>query len=236
MRNGFIQPMTETIDDIGADITWRVLVVESDSRDREIFEQGLSFYGCKVSAVSTGREALDAFREVDLVLLGLDLADRDGLEICRMIRAASDTPIIAITARGAERDAVLGLRAGADDYVVKPCGSHELAARIDAVMRRVRVGRNAERVIEHGCLRIDTGRREVTLKDRTIKTTKKEFELLHLLASHPGTVLSRETIMRQVWGASWSRRTIDTHVSSIRTKLGRNDWIITVRGVGFMMA
>jgi DNA-binding response OmpR family regulator len=169
------------------------------------------------------------------VLLDLELPDLDGLEVCRGIRAACDTPVIAVTARGTELDRVLGLQAGADDYVVKPYGFRELMARMDAVMRRSRRQPHAARVISHGLLRIDANLREVSIDGRCIDVTRKEFDLLYLLASNPNTVIPRKLLMQQVWGDSWSRRTVDTHVSSLRTKLGASSWIITVRGVGFRL-
>lgn len=173
------------------------------------------------------------YAEADLVLLDLDLPDLDGLEVCRKIRSESGIPIIAVTARGTELDRVLGLQAGADDYLPKPYGFHELLARIEAVMRRVRPAPVViPAVITHGPLRIDAGLREVFLDGERIETTRKEFDLLHLLASHPGTVITRKVLMRQVWGDSWSRRTVDTHISTLRNKIGAQ-WIVTIRGVGF---
>ena len=128
---------------------------------------------------------------------------------------------------------VLGLQAGADDYVVKPYGFRELMARMAAVMRRARPQPAVGKVLTRGPLVIDASSREVCLLGRTIDMTRKEFDLLFLLASHPDTVVSRGRIMQQIWGDSWSRRTVDTHVSSLRNKLGGSDWIITIRGVGF---
>jgi DNA-binding response OmpR family regulator len=157
----------------------------------------------------------------------------DGLEVCRAIRIVCDVPVIVLTARESELDCVLALQAGADDYVVIPYGCRELVARMEAVMRRARPPKKASSVIERGPLQIDTDSREVQLQDRKIPMSRKEFDLLCLLASNPDSVVARERIMQQVWENSWSRRTVDTHVSSIRNKLGANSWIVTVRGVGF---
>ncbi|OII65747.1 DNA-binding response regulator [Streptomyces sp. CC53] len=213
----------------------RILVVENEARAAESLVMGLRRHGYEAESVNTGARALQAHTETDLVLLDLDLPDLDGLEVCRGIRAASDTPIIAITARDTELDRVLGLQAGSDDYMVKPYGFRELMARIEAVMRRVRPRPPAAHVITSGPLTIDARTRQVRLDGRPVEVTRKEFDLLYLLASQPETVVSRKQLMTQVWDDSWSRpgRTIDTHVSSLRGKLGSSSWIITVRGVGF---
>ncbi|MGW7386851.1 response regulator transcription factor [Streptomyces sp. NPDC054794] len=214
---------------------WRILLVETDEGDRESMAKNLLRQGHQVRGVSTGENALTAYEDADVVLLGLELADRDGLEVCRAIRTASNVPIIAVTAHSSEVDTVLGFQAGADDFVVKPLGVWELTARIDAVMRRARPRSQTPRVIEHGPLRIDHGSREVTYDGRRIRLTRKEFDLLRFLASHPRTVIARNVVMEEVWGGPCSQRTMDTHVNSLRTKLGSSDWIVTVRGVGFMI-
>jgi DNA-binding response OmpR family regulator len=212
---------------------WRVLVVANDSAEAESVASGIRRHGHQVVTAGTGRAALGAHDDSDLVLLDFDLPDLDGLQVCRQIRSASDVPIIAVTARGGELDLVLALEAGADDFVVKPYGFRALLARMDAVMRRARPRSGTGKVLVRGRLRIDPTARTVTLDGRVVELTRKEFDLLHLLAAHPGTVIPRERLIRQVWGDSWSRRTVDTHVSSVRGKLGASSWIITVRGVGF---
>ncbi|MGA4846473.1 response regulator transcription factor [Streptomyces sp. G5(2025)] len=217
-------------------VSWRLLVVESDARDAEPLVGALTRHGHTVERVTTGQAALQGYRRADLVLLDLELPDLDGLEVCREVRFAGDTPVIAVTARGSEVDRVLGLQAGADDYLVKPYGFRELMARIEAVMRRTRNQPGTHQVLCRGPLRIDAFAREVRVHGRPVDVTPKEFDLLYLLASYPGTVVSRHRIMRQVWGDSWSRRTIDTHVSSLRKKLGGGDWITTIRGVGLQFS
>ncbi|MDT9691529.1 response regulator transcription factor [Streptomyces sp. P9(2023)] len=214
---------------------WRVLVVESDHNEAETLARGLRRHGHEVDNIASGSEALHAYGDADLILLDLELPDLDGLEVCQTIRTACDIPIIAVTARGSELDRVLGLQAGADDYLTKPYGFRELMARMDAVMRRARPQAPAPSTIEHGPLLIDTGSREVTLDGRPIAMTRKEFDLLCLLASNPDTVIPRKRLMQQVWGDSWSRRTVDTHVSTLRNKLGASSWVVTVRGVGFRL-
>ncbi|MEV8070546.1 response regulator transcription factor [Streptomyces sp. NPDC085995] len=220
---------------------WRILVVEGSETDRASLTEALERHGHAVDAVDSGGEALIWYESADLVLLDLDLPDLDGLEVCREIRATSDTPVITVTSRASELDCVLALQAGADDYVIKPYGIRELMARLDAVMRRSRrvaytdAADDGGAVLEHGPLRIDSDSREVEVSGRPIPVTRKEFDLLVLLASAPGQVISRESIMHKVWGESWSRRTVDTHVSSLRSKLGGPEWIVTVRGVGFKL-
>ncbi|MFH8839595.1 response regulator transcription factor [Streptomyces sp. NPDC017868] len=214
---------------------WRILLVEGDASTACALEEGLRRHGHEVAAVERGSAALAAHEGVDLVLMELELPDLDGLEVCKAIRAVSCVPLIVVTARGSELDRVLGLQAGADDYLVKPYGFRELMARIDAVMRRVRVQGGQGRVIDHGPLHIDVNSREVRLNGRDVELTRKEFDLLCLLASHPDTVISRKRLLQQVWGDSWSRRTVDTHVSSLRRKLGGSGWVVTVRGVGFRL-
>lgn len=221
----------------GSPDIWRVLVAQNDAGDRDALARGLGRHGHRVSCAETGSEALGAYRAVDVVLLDLELPDLDGLEVCREMRSASDVVVIVVTARETELDRVLGLQAGADDYMIKPYGFRELLARMAAVMRRARPHRPtaAGQVLAHGQLRIDAGSREVTVADRTVCVTRKEFDLLWLLATNPDAVVPRRQIMHQVWGDSWSRRTVDTHVRSLRGKLGHHDWIITVRGIGFRL-
>jgi DNA-binding response OmpR family regulator len=212
---------------------WRILVVDSNAEEAEALVRGLKRHGHEVESAASGSAALQSYAGADLVLIDLELPDLDGLEVCRSIRSTCDVPVIAVTARGSELDRVLGLQAGADDYLVKPYGFRELMARMEAVMRRVRTAVPATKVVSHGPLRIDADSREVTLHGRAVDVTRKEFDLLYMLASNPDTVIPRKRLIHQIWGDSWSRRTVDTHVSSLRGKLGGSGWIITVRGVGF---
>ncbi|WP_243762520.1 response regulator transcription factor [Streptomyces sp. Tu 3180] len=212
---------------------WRVLVVDPDTGDPLVTQ--LRRHGHRPVGVTHGGAALQAHTDADLVLLTLELPDLDGLEVCRAIRSVSRVPVIIVTARQSELDCVLGLQAGADDYVTKPYGLRELMARIEAVMRRAQWQPAAVQEIRHGSLRIDVNSRRVTVDEAEVTLTRKEFDLLCLLASHPGTVIPRKQLLKQVWGDTWSRRTVDTHVSSLRGKLGDSGWIVTVRGVGFQL-
>lgn len=211
----------------------RILVVDPDLGDPLVPQ--LRRHGHEIIGVTRGSAALEAHQDVDLVLLALELPDLDGLEVCRTIRSVSRVPVIIVTARHSELDCVLGLQAGADDYVTKPCGLRELMARMEAVMRRAQWQPTTVAQIRHGALHIDVGSRQVTVDGTEVALTRKEFDLLALLAAHPDTVIPRKQLLKQVWGDSWSRRTVDTHVSSLRGKLGDSGWIVTVRGVGFKL-
>ncbi|MEU9376960.1 response regulator transcription factor [Streptomyces sp. NPDC048255] len=213
----------------------RILVVDGDGDVADSLVTQLRRHGHESVGVRRGSAALQAYEEMDLVLLDLELPDLDGLEVCRAIRSVSRVPVIIVTARQSELDCVLGLQAGADDYVTKPYGLRELMARIEAVMRRAQWQPAAVQEIRRGPLHIDVNSREVTVEGVEVALTRKEFDLLCLLASHPDTVVPRKQLLQQVWGDSWSRRTVDTHVSSLRGKLGDSGWIVTVRGVGFKL-
>jgi DNA-binding response OmpR family regulator len=213
----------------------RVLVVDGDPDLADYLQTQLRRHGHESVGVQQGSAALRAYEDVDLVLLDLELPDMDGLEVCRALRSVSRVPVIILTARQSELDCVLGLQAGADDYVTKPYGLRELMARMEAVLRRASWQPDTCQEIRHGRLRIDANSREVAVDGVPVPLTRKEFDLLCLLASHPDTVIPRKQLLRQVWGDSWSRRTVDTHVSSLRGKLGDRGWIVTVRGVGFRL-
>ncbi|WP_405823307.1 response regulator transcription factor [Streptomyces sp. NBC_01390] len=194
--------------------------------------------GFTVEIAPSGEDALRDLARADLLLLDLDIADRDGLDVCREIRELSDLPILCFTSRTQELDRVLAFHAGTDDCLVRPFGLHELRARIEAITRRLRGVSTAQpsRVMEHGPLRIVAESREVWMRDRLVPLTRKEFDLLFLLASRPKGVMSRRQLLDAVWRDNWSGpgRTLDSHVSSIRRKLGSPDWIMAVRGAGFM--
>ncbi|MHA6758330.1 response regulator transcription factor [Streptacidiphilus sp. PAMC 29251] len=212
----------------------RVLVVDPDSRTSGVLVGRLSRNGHEVVRVDSGRAALRVWRQADLVLLDLELPDLDGIEVCRSIRAEGNTAVITFTTEDREMDRVLSLQAGADDCMLKSYGYRELSARMNAVMRRA-TARTTAHAVFRGSLRIDPRSRQVRLEHRVVAVTRKEFDLLLLLASHPETTVTRRELMSTVWADDWtsSSRTVDTHVNSLRNKLGAGDWIVTVRSVGY---
>jgi len=220
----------------------RVLLVEDDDRVAEALVPALTRRGFHVDRQATGRGTLDRLTGVDVVLLDLGLPDMDGVTLCRAIRAASDVAIIVVSARGEIDDRILGLHAGADDYLVKPYDVGELVARVHAVRRRrgadpVGVGSASTEVFETGDVRVDLGRHEVTVAGESVALSRKEFQVLALVMAAGGAVCTRERILAEVWGRTWSgaNRTLDVHVATLRTKLGRPALLETVRGVGFRL-
>ena len=218
----------------------RVLIVEDEDAIAEPLAEGLTREGYVVERASTGAEALAA-GDVDVVLLDLRLPDIDGYTVCRELRARSDVPIIILSARGEEVDRIVGLELGADDYLVKPFGMRELAARIRAVLRRTQAPPTAAPVAaavqEIGRLSIDRRSQRVHVDGEEISLTAKEFDVLAYLAEDPGAVRRRTEILEHVWEGHWygATKTVDAHVAAIRKKLGDAAWIEAVRGVGFRL-
>ena len=219
-----------------------LLLVEDDDRISEPLIRVLRAEGFDVDHVATGQGALDAVDEhrPDLVLLDLTLPDIDGLDVCRKVRAEHpDLQIVMLTARAEEIDVIVGLDAGADDYVAKPFRLAELTARLRARLRAVEHSSGASTVLEGAGLRVDRDARRAFRDGREIELTSKEFDLLALLMSRPGVTFTREQIMTDVWDEHWwgSTRTLDTHVSTLRKKIGDDtdppSIVVTVRGVGF---
>ena len=224
----------------------KILLVEDDASVAASVIDGLENAGLNVTHVDTGKAAITRFAEVepDLVLLDLGLPDMDGQDVCRTLRQITSTPIIILSARSEEVDRVLALEFGADDYLVKPFGMRELVARIRAVARRTGAQddhhgdtESASHVQEFGILKIDRRTQRVYVNDVEIQLTPKEFDLLAYLASDPGAVYRRNDIMSEVWDTNWygTTKTVDAHVAAIRKKLGSQDWIESVRGVGFRL-
>ncbi len=214
----------------------RLLVVEDDDAIAVPLVEGLSRAGYSVDRAATGTEALARVAHADLVLLDLGLPDMDGSEVCRQVRKTSAVPIIVVSARGDESDRVLGLELGADDYLVKPFGLRELVARVRAVSRRA--ASDPDQLLQRvGAVEIDRRTRRVTVDEREVALSPKEFDLLSLLGQDPGAVVSREQIMDEVWDPHWygPTRTLDVHVASLRKKLGDPGLIETVRRVGFRL-
>ncbi|MBV9952738.1 MAG: response regulator transcription factor [Acidimicrobiia bacterium] len=215
----------------------RVLLVEDDDAIAAPLATGLEREGYEVTRVRTGADAVAATR-VDLYLLDLGLPDIDGRDVCREIRGRSTVPIIVITARGDEVDRVVGLELGADDYLVKPFGFRELVARMRAVARRSAPAADPiDAVIAVDGVRIDPRTRQVLVDGAEVTLTRKEYDLLLVLAEDPGAVVTRAQILEQVWDPHWygPSKTLDVHVASLRKKLGDPEVIETIRGVGYRL-
>ncbi|MGH3736543.1 MAG: response regulator transcription factor [Micromonosporaceae bacterium] len=214
----------------------RVLLVEDDVSVAAAMESALRRRGYQVARVGTAAEALQA-PAVDLVLLDFGLPDGDGIDVCRELRRRNDhVAIIAVTARGEERDRVAGLRTGADDYVVKPFSMAELQARIDAVLRRVVRTTPPAEILQAGPVRLDPAAHQVTVDGQEVALTRKEFELLTVLAQEAGSVVSRDRLLMEVWRTTFAGgHTLEVHIGSLRNKLGRPNLVQTVRGVGYRL-
>jgi DNA-binding response OmpR family regulator len=199
--------------------TISVLLVEDDPGVAAQLVRALTRGGYPVDHVATGAAALGRREQPDVVLLDLGLPDTDGVHVCRQLRQRSDVAIIVVTAFGEESDRVTALDAGADDYLVKPFGVSELLARIRAVLRRVKPGRD---VIRHGPLSMDFRTRKVTVGGAEIPLTPKEFDILECLAADPGRVQTRQDIVETAWDANWygPTKVLDVHIAALRRKLG----------------
>ena len=221
-----------------------MLLVEDELSIAEPFAAALARNGFEPLIARTAQEALrlGLEQEPDVVLLDLALPDGDGRDVCRELRRVSDVPIIMLTARGTVTDRVVGLELGADDYVVKPFAVGEVISRIRAVLRRARGTGAPPPVLSVRDLQLDVAARRVWLSGRELELTRKEFDLLARLARDAGRVVSRETLMSEVWDENWfgSTKTLDVHISGLRRKLGEDPatpaYIQTVRGVGFRLA
>ncbi len=221
-----------------------MLVVDDEPMLRNLLSRLLRMEGYDVIEAADGEAALDLVQErrPDLVLLDVMIPARDGLDVLGDLRKTSEVPVILVSALGEEADRVLGLKMGADDYVVKPFSAAELSARIESVLRRAR-HRTAAPVSNRFAfdgLVIDLQTREVTVREEKVDLTAKEFDLLAFLAGSPRQVFSREQLLRQVWESSsdWqSDATITEHVRRLRRKIEVDPdnprWVTTVRGVGY---
>ncbi|MFB6675803.1 response regulator transcription factor [Streptomyces sp. NPDC056390] len=222
----------------------RLLLVEDDDHVAAALSAVLARHGFDVTHARSGEEALRALvPEADafgVVLLDLGLPDQDGYEVCGKIRKRTSTPVIMVTARADVRSRIHGLNLGADDYVVKPYDTGELLARIHAVSRRSApddTSASAEDGLRLGSVHIELPTRQVSVDGSVVQLTRKEFDLLALLAQRPGVVFRREQIISEVWRTSWegTGRTLEVHVASLRSKLRMPALIETVRGVGYRL-
>jgi DNA-binding response OmpR family regulator len=217
-----------------------ILVVDDERNIVDLVRLYLEKEGFAVVAAGDGEEALALHRrhDPDLVVLDLMLPKIDGLEVCREIRRQGDTPVLMLTARSDDIDAIVGLELGADDYVTKPFNPRALVARVKAILRRTDATNRGGRPIEVGALRIDPRRREAIVNDRRLDLRAREFDLLVALARDPGVVLTRDALLEDVWGTDFpgETRTVDVHVAEVRKKLGDDAPAIeTLRGIGYRM-
>jgi DNA-binding response OmpR family regulator len=221
-----------------------ILLVDDEDSIQKLLAYPLEREGYRVLQARDGEEALERFgsERIDLVVLDIMLPKLDGLEVCKRLRAESEVPIIMLTARDDELDKVLGLELGADDYITKPFSIREFRSRVRALLRRAAVSRHVDEdgeLISAEGLTIDLARRLIEVGGRRVQLTYVEFELLRILASHPGRVYSRRMLLEALWGGADYRepRTIDVHVRHLREKLehdpGVPEYILTVRGVGY---
>jgi len=222
----------------------RILMVEDDAVIREATQLTLERHGYDVTTAEDGLEAIERFEKIqpDVVMLDIMLPGLDGISVCRRIREASTVPIVMVSARGDALDVVLGLEAGADDYVTKPFDTQVLVARLRAVMRRAvsdperPAPATGSGVESFGDLELDREALEVRRSGQTVQLTPTELKLLIEFANNPGVVLSRSTLLQRVWDYEWGGdgRLVDVHLQRLRTKIGA-DRIETVRGFGYKL-
>ena len=221
----------------------RILVVEDEEALADSVRYNLEREGYRVTVATDGRRAVERFRSEPpaLVILDLMLPELSGLDVCRLIRAESDVPIIMVTAKDSEADKVAGLELGADDYVTKPFSVRELVSRVRANLRRVRpqAAPSREEVLAAGPIRMDVGRHEVTVRGGSVSLPPKEFELLETLLARKGRLLTRDFLIEEVWGPDYygDTRTLDVHVKRLRRKVEEDPHhpvhLVTVRGLGY---
>jgi two-component system, OmpR family, response regulator RegX3 len=222
----------------------RILVVDDEQAIVDAVSYALRAAGFEVDAFGDGETALEAARATryDVLVLDVRLPGLSGIEICRRLRGESDVPILMLTAMDAEVDRVLGLEAGADDYVTKPFSVAELVSRVRAILRRRELDRASSFGVRRvGSLELDVSRHEVRVDGHTIRLTPSEFRLLALLAEEPERVYTRREIMQHLWNSSYvgDERACDIHVSNLRRKIeatpGNPSRLVTVRGVGYKL-
>jgi DNA-binding response OmpR family regulator len=217
-----------------------VLVVDDERNVTQLARMYLTADGFHVETAANGEQALDRIQAThpDIVVLDLMMPGMDGWEVCRRLRSTADTPVIMLTARADDVDKIVGLELGADDYLTKPFNPRELVARVKAVLRRYRAGKEPSKRISVAGLEIDIAGREVRIDGRTVDLRPKEFDLLVTLARSPGVVFDRDRLIHLVWGYDYvgETRTVDVHMSSLRDKIaGSRVRIQTVWSVGYKL-
>ena len=216
----------------------KILVVDDESRMRKLVKDFLVKNGFQVIEAENGAEAVDIFfeeKDIALMILDVMMPKMDGWEVCREIRQYSKVPIIMLTARGDERDELLGFELGVDEYISKPFSPKILVARVEAILRRTNLA-NQEEVLEAGGICVNKAAHQVTLDGKPMELSYKEFELLSYFVENEGIALSREKILNSVWIYDYfgDARTIDTHVKKLRSKMGeKGELIKTVWGMGY---
>lgn len=216
----------------------KVLVVDDESRMRKLVKDFLVKKEFTVLEAANGEEALELFfgdKDIALLILDVMMPKMDGWQVCREIRNYSKVPIIMLTAKGDERDELLGFELGVDEYISKPFSPKILVARVEALLRRANL-LNTDGLIETGGIRIDKAAHRVLIDERDIELSFKEFELLTYFVENQGIALSREKILNNVWNYDYfgDARTIDTHVKKLRSKMGeKGDYIKTIWGMGY---
>ena len=218
----------------------KILIVDDEPSILKLIRAYLEPEGYEIYTAEDGNAGLKAARTLnpDLVVLDVMLPGIDGVEVLTRLRRESDVYVILLTAKTEEMDRIVGLTVGADDYVTKPFSPRELTARIKAALRRIHSGsttKNERSVLSFKHLRMDVDARKISVDDTPIELTAIEFDLLKSLAENHGRVLSREQLLENVWGESYfgELRVVDVHLGHVRKKLGKEDLIATVRGVGY---
>jgi DNA-binding response OmpR family regulator len=216
----------------------RVLVVDDDQDVRDVILSALEREHFELRQAADGRSAVDLAQtfEPDVILLDLNLPGLSGIDVCQRVRTFSDAYILMLTASDDLSDKLVGLSAGADDYVTKPCSMPEVIARIRALMRRTRNASTSDGVRAFGDLRVDPASREVSVRGKPVTLTRIEFDLLDVLSTDPKAVVSRVRLLERVWGPNWygDDHIVDVHISNLRRKIGSR-FVRTVRGVGFRL-
>lgn len=227
----------------------RIMVADDDSNITDVCRRYLEREGYSVMTAKDGMEAIELWRShtPDLIVLDLMMPHKNGWEICNEIRQSEDVPIVMLTARGEEQDRLMGLTMGADDYLTKPFSPRELVLRVKAILRRMRTvqvssATHSSHTIRYEGLTIDFVKREVEIDGRLIDLTVTEFEMLYLLASHPGQVFSRSQMLSKIWDFSYEgdTTTVTVHIRRLREKIEQNasepKYIKTVWGIGYKFA
>ncbi len=218
---------------------YEILIIDDDDHILEILTEYFEYENFSVETASTGKKALEKIDELnpDLIVLDIMLPEMDGWEVCQQLRPSNQIPIIILSAKTKDSDRIMGLELGADDYVTKPFSPREIVARAKAVLRRISRENDREKeMIDFDAVKINKNQRIVIVEDEEVDLTPKEFDLLWTLASSPLRVFEREKLLEKVWGYDYfgDIRTVDTHIKSLRKKLGEaGDCIKTVWGVGY---